>query len=134
MRRAGVLAVLLPAANHILDQEQRPPARAMITVGCPIALATDFNPGSSPTQSMPLVLNMAVVRFGLSVAEAIVGATINAACAAGVEERVGSLEIGKQADLIVCDVEDYRDLAYRVGGNPVRTVIKKGEVVLDGKR
>ncbi|MHC4729324.1 MAG: imidazolonepropionase [Planctomycetota bacterium] len=130
MRRAGVLAVFLPAANHYLDQEERPPARAMITVGCPIAVATDFNPGSSPTQSMPLVLNMAVVRFGLSVAEAIVGATINAACAAGVEKRVGSLEIGKQADLIICDrVADYRDLAYRVGGNPVRTVIKRGEVV-----
>ncbi|MHC5030935.1 MAG: imidazolonepropionase [Planctomycetota bacterium] len=129
MRRAGVIAVLLPAANHYLDQEERPPARGMITVSCPIAVATDFNPGSSPTQSMPLVLNMAVVRFGLSVAEAIVGATINAACAAGVGDRVGSLEIGKQADLIVCDVADYRDLAYRVGANPVRTVIKKGEVV-----
>jgi imidazolonepropionase len=130
MRRAGVLAVLLPAANHYLDQEERPPARAMVTVGCPIALATDFNPGSSPTQSMPLVLNMAVVRFGLSVAEAIVGATINAACGAGVERRVGSLEIGKQADLIVCDVADFRDLAYYIGGNPVRTVIKKGAVVV----
>lgn len=129
MRRAGVMAVLLPAANHYLDQEERPPARAMVTVGCPIAVATDFNPGSSPTQSMPLVLNMAVVRFGLSVAEAIVGATINGAWATGVADRVGSLEIGKQADLIICDVPDYRDLAYRVGGNPVRTVIKKGAVV-----
>jgi len=134
MRRAGVMAVLLPAANHFLNQEERPPARAMITVSCPIAVATDFNPGSAPTQSMPLVLNMAVVRFGLSVAEAIVGATINAACAAGVGKTVGSLEIGKQADLIICDVADYRDLAYRAGGNPVRTVIKKGEVVVGGAR
>jgi imidazolonepropionase len=132
MRRAGVMAVLLPAANHYLDQEERPPARAMITVSCPLAVATDFNPGSSPTQSMPLALNMAVVRFGLSVAEAIVGATINAACAAGVGDRVGSLEIGKQADLIVCDGADYRDLAYRIGANPVRTVIKRGEVVQGG--
>jgi len=65
----------------------------------------------------------------MSVAEAIVGATINAACAIGRERTIGSLEIGKQADLIVCDVPDYRDLAYYFGGNPVRTVIKKGRVV-----
>ncbi|MHC4547748.1 MAG: imidazolonepropionase [Planctomycetota bacterium] len=129
LKQARIIAVLLPVANYMLDQEQRPPARAMVTLGCPVAVATDFNPGSSFTQSMPLVLNMAVVRFGLSVAEAIVGATINAAAATGMHEEVGSLEIGKQADLIVCDVEDYRDLAYYVGGNPVRTVIKRGKVV-----
>jgi len=129
MRKAGVIAVLLPAANYVLDQAERPPARTCITLNCPIAVATDFNPGSAPTQSMPLVLNLAVVRFGMSVAEAIVGATINAACAIGRERTIGSLEIGKQADLIVCDVPDYRDLAYYFGGNPVRTVIKKGRVV-----
>jgi imidazolonepropionase len=128
MKRAGVIGVLLPAANYVLDQEQRPPARAIITLGCPVAVATDFNPGSSPTQSMFLVLNMACVRFGLSIAEAIVGATINAACAAGVEKRVGSLQIGKQADVIVCDADDYRDLGYYFGDNPVRTVIKRGRI------
>jgi len=126
MRKGGIIAVLLPAANYVLDQEQRPPARSMITLGCPVAVATDFNPGSAPTQSMFMVLNLACIRFGLSVAEAIVGATINAACAAGVREKVGSLEIGKQADVIVCDAGDYRDLAYYFGGNPVRTVIKRG--------
>jgi imidazolonepropionase len=129
MRKAGVIAVLLPAANYVLDQAERPPARAMITLQCPVALATDFNPGSAPTQSMPLVLNLAVVRFGMNVAEAIVGTTINAACAVGMGKRVGSIEIGKQADLIVCRVNDYRDLAYYFGGNPVRTVIKRGRVV-----
>ncbi|MHC4338762.1 MAG: imidazolonepropionase [Planctomycetota bacterium] len=129
MREAGVIAVLLPTANYMLDQEERPPARSMVSVGCPIAIATDFNPGSSPTQSMPLALSMACVRFGLSVAEAIVGATINAACAIDRQETVGSLEPGKQADLIVCDVEDYRDLAYRFGNSPVRMVVKRGEVV-----
>jgi len=126
MRKGGIIAVLLPAANYVLDQEQRPPARSMITLGCPIAVATDFNPGSAPTQSMFMVLNLACVRFGLSVAEAIVGATINAACAAGVREKVGSLEIGKQADVLVCDAADYRDLAYYFGANPVRSVVKRG--------
>jgi imidazolonepropionase len=124
-----VIAVLLPAANYVLDQEQRPPARAMITLGCPVALATDFNPGSSPTQSMFLVLNMACVRFGMSIAEAIVGATINAACAAGVQKKVGSLQVGKQADVIVCEPSDYRDLAYYFGTNPVRAVVKRGRHV-----
>ncbi len=129
MKEAGVLAVLLPAANHFLDQEQRPVARGIISMGEPVALATDFNPGTSPTQSMPLVLNLAVVRYKMSVAEAIVGATVNAACAAGVQGRVGSLEPGKSADLIVCGVPDYRELAYWFGGNPVRAVVKRGRVV-----
>jgi len=129
MKKEGVIAVLLPAANYVLDQEQRPPARAMITLGCPVALATDFNPGSSPTQSMWLVLNMACVRFGMSIAEAIVGATINAACAAGVQKKVGSLQVGKQADVIVCEPSDYRDLAYYFGTNPVRAVIKRGRQI-----
>ena len=128
MKKAGVMAVLLPAANYVLDQADRPPARAMISLGLPVALATDFNPGSAPTQSMPLVLNLAVVRFGMSIAESIVAATINAAFAAGAAKRVGSLELGKQADLIVCDVKDYRELAYQFGRNPVRTVIKRGRL------
>ncbi len=129
MRTAGVIAVLLPAANHMLDQQERPPARAMIAHSCPIAVATDFNPGSAPTQSMPLTLNLACVRFGLSVAEALVGATINGACAAGINDKVGSLEVGKQADVLVCAVRDYRELAYWFGHNPVRHVVKSGVLV-----
>jgi len=129
LRDHGVIAVLLPAANYALDQEQRPPARAMVALRCPIAIATDFNPGSAPTQSMPLVLNMACVRFGLSVAEAIVGATINAACAIGRAGQVGSIELGKQADLLVTTAKDHRELAYWFGANPVRCVIKRREVV-----
>ena len=129
MKNAGVIPVLLPAANYVLDQEERPPARAMVSLGCPVALGTDFNPGSAPTQSMPMVLNLAVVRFGMTIAEAIVASTINAACAIERQDRIGSLKPGKQADLIVCDVKDYRDLAYYFGRNPVRTVIKRGKVV-----
>jgi len=132
MRDAGVIAVLLPAANYYLDQEERANARAMIGVRCPVAIATDFNPGSSPTQSMPLVINMACVRFGMSIAEAIISATINAACAIDRSHEIGSLEPGKQADLIVLDCEDYRDLAYYAGGNSVRAVVKRGRVVRGG--
>ena len=130
MRDAGVIGVLLPAANHVLDQEERPPARAMIGVRCPIAVATDFNPGTAPTASMPLNIHLACVRFGLSVAEAIVGATINAACAIERQHEIGSLEVGKQADVIICDGNDYREIAYFFGRNPVQMVIKKGRVVV----
>jgi len=129
MKKAEVMAVLLPAANYVLDQEKRAPARTMIGIGLPVAIASDFNPGTSPTQSMPLVMNLAAVRFKMTIAETIVAATINAACAAGVGDRVGSLEPGKQADLIVCGLSDYRDLVYRFGGNPVRVVVKRGRVV-----
>jgi len=77
---------------------------------------------------MPLTLGMACVRFGLTIAEAIVGATINGACAIERQDEVGSLRVGKQADVIICDVPDYREIAYYGGRNPVRTVIKKGVV------
>jgi len=130
MRDAEVMAVFLPAANYILDQEERPPARAFIGARCPVAIATDFNPGSAPTVSMPLTINMACVRFGMTIAEGIVSATINAACAIEREHEIGSLERGKQADVLICDVSDYRDLVYYFGRNPVKTVIKSGRVVL----
>ncbi|MEM8883218.1 MAG: imidazolonepropionase [Planctomycetota bacterium] len=128
MRDEGVIGVLLPAANHILDQDERPPARAMIGVRCPVAVATDFNPGSAPVFSMPLTLNMACVRFGLTVAEAIVGATMNAACAIERQDEIGSLRVGKQADVLVCDVTDYREIAYYAGRDPVSVVVKRGVV------
>jgi len=129
MREAGVIAVLLPAANYFLDQPDRPPTRAIVMMNCPIAIATDFNPGSAPTQSMPFVINAACVRFGMTVGEAIVAATINAACAIDRQKQVGSLEKGKQADLIVLDLPDYRELGYWFGGNPVRAVVKRGRIL-----
>jgi len=130
MRDAGVIGVFLPAANYILDQDDRPPARSFIGARCPVAVATDFNPGSAPTVSMPLTINMACVRFGMTIAEGIVSATINAACAIEREHEIGSLERGKQADVLICDVSDYRDLVYYFGRNAVKTVIKNGRVVL----
>jgi len=129
MRDEGVMAVFLPAANYVLDQEERPPARKFIGARCPVAIATDFNPGSSPTVSMPLTINMACVRFGMDIAEGIVSATINAACAIEREHEIGSLRKGKQADVLICDVSDYRDIVYYFGRNPVTTVIKAGRVV-----
>lgn len=126
MKNAGVLPVLLPAANHVLDQEKRAPARAMIGLNLPVAIASDYNPGTAPTQSMPMVMNLAAVRFKMTIAETIVAATINGACAAGVGDRVGSLEPGKQADIAICGITDFRDLVYRFGGNPVRLVLKRG--------
>ena len=115
-----------------LDQAQRPATRMMIPCGLPLALGTDFNPGTAPTQSMPLTIHLAVVRFQMSVAEAIVAATINAACAVERQGRIGSLEPEKQADVILCDIDDYHDLGYWFGRNPVHTVIKKGKVVVEG--
>lgn len=132
MKEAGVIGVLLPAANHVLDQAQRPATRMMIPCGLPLALGTDFNPGTAPTQSMPLTIHLAVVRFQMSVAEAIVAATINAACAVERQGRIGSLEPEKQADVILCDIDDYHGLGYWFGRNPVHTVIKKGKVVVEG--
>ncbi len=129
MREAGVTAVLLPGANYVLNQDQRAPARNMINMQCPVAVATDFNPGSAPIQSMPLTLNLACVRFGMTVAEAIIGATINAAHTINRHDKIGSLELGKQADVLVCNVSDYREIAYWLGRNPITHVIKKGVLV-----
>ena len=102
----------------------------MIDAGVAIAIASDFNPGSSPISSMGLAIGLATVLFRISVAEALAAATINAAHAIGVADRVGSLERGKQADFLILDADDHRDLAYRFGENLVRQVIKRGRVVV----
>ena len=101
--------------------------RALIDAGVPVALATDFNPGSSPTPSMPLMIALATRTQGLSVAEAIVAATRNAACAVDRGERLGTLEVGKRCDVQLLDVPDYRYLGYGFGYNPVRQVLIGGE-------
>jgi imidazolonepropionase len=101
----------------------------MIDAGAAIALTTDINPGSAPCPSMPLAMAIACRFQHLLPAEALVAATINAAHAIGMGERVGSLEPGKRADLLILDAPDYRYLVYEFGGNPVRTVIKRGHVV-----
>ncbi|MEA2622240.1 MAG: imidazolonepropionase [Chloroflexota bacterium] len=126
---SATVAVLIPGSVFFVPGEQVPPARRMIDAGVAIAVSSDYNPGSSPIVSQAMALSLATVLFHLSVAEAISAATINAAWAAGVHDRVGSLEAGKQADLLVLEASDHREIAYRFGENLVRQVIKKGRVV-----
>jgi imidazolonepropionase len=101
----------------------------MIDAGVALALSTDINPGSAPCPSMPLVMAIACRYQRLLPAEALNASTINAAYAVGLGEQLGSLEVGKQADLLVVEAPDYRHLAYQFGGNIIRQVIKRGRVV-----
>lgn len=131
MKRAGVIAVLLPGAVFNLGLTRYAPARAMIEADLAVALATDFNPGSSPTPSMQMILSIACAQMRMTPAEAITAATINAAYSLACGERLGSLEAGKQADVVVFDCEDYRQIPYLFGINHAVVVIKSGEVVVD---
>ena len=115
LKAAKVQPVLLPGSVYALGSNQYPPARAMIDAGLAIVLATDFNPGSSPTPSMPMVLSLACTQMKMTPAEAVAAATINAAYSLGRGDETGSLERGKRADFVVHDCEDYRELAYFFG-------------------
>jgi len=123
---SGTVGVLLPAVNFNLGSLEFADGRALIDAGAAVALSTDINPGSAPCPSMPLVMALATRYQKLLPAEALNAATINAAHAAGMGHRVGSIEAGKQADLLIVDAPDYRHLAYHFGGNLIETVIKNG--------
>ncbi len=112
LKAAGTQPVLLPGSVFALSRTQYPPARQMVDLGLPIVLATDFNPGSSPVTSMPFMLSLACLQMRLSPAEALTAATINAAHSLGLGAQIGSLEPGKQADLLIHEFHDYRELAY----------------------
>jgi len=129
LAQSGTVGVVLPAVNFNLGSTHFADARAMVDAGVAIALATDINPGSAPCPSMPLVMALACRYQRLLPAEALNAATLNAAHAIGLGDRVGSLEVGKQADILILDAPDYRHLAYRFGENLVRAVIKRGKVV-----
>ena len=128
---AGTVAVLLPGAALMLMETIHAPARRLIEAGVPVALATDFNPGSSPILSMPIIVGLACLRRLLTPAEAVVAATLNAACAIGLGDEVGSLEPGKRADMVILDAPSHVHLAYWFGRNLVRTVVKNGTVVVE---
>lgn len=128
MAATGTMAVLLPGTAFFLGLPYAR-ARRMIDLGVAVALATDFNPGTSPTYSMPMAVALGCIGMRLDPAEAIVAATINAAHAIGAAEEVGSLEPGKAADALILDLADYRELPMAFGTNPVRTVIKRGRPV-----
>jgi imidazolonepropionase len=126
---SDTLGVILPAVSLNLGSSHFAPARAMADAGVALAVATDLNPGSAPCPSMPLAMALAC-RYGrLLPAEVLNASTINAAYAVGMGERIGSIEEGKQADLLVVDAPDYRHLAYWLGGNLVERAIKKGKIL-----
>jgi imidazolonepropionase len=114
---SDTVATLLPAANYFLGLRSFPPARKLIDSGVAVALATDYNPGTAPTPSMPFVLSAACTHTKMSPAEAITAATFNGACALRLQARKGSLEPGKDADIAIFDAADYRELAYWFGVN-----------------
>jgi imidazolonepropionase len=129
LAESGAVGVLLPGVSHFLKAKQRPPMRALVEGGVPIALATDFNPGSSPCLSMQEIIHLAVRDFGFTPEEAIAAATLNAAHALGLGAQVGSLEVGKQADLLILDLDHYQQLPYFFGTNHVAQVFKRGKKV-----
>ena len=130
LRDAGVIAVLLPGTSFSLALGRHAPARKMMERGLPVALATDCNPGSSMTESMQIVITLACVEMRMTAAEAVTASTINAAFALGCGSECGSLEIGKKGDVLILDMEDYRELPYHYGVSNVRHVLKSGRVVV----
>lgn len=127
MAEAGTVAVLLPGAYYFMRETKLPPIDAMRRHGTRIALATDNNPGTSPTTSLLLMLNMGATLFGLTVVEGLRGVTVNAAAALGLSGETGTLEAGKACDLAIWDVGDPAELVYRIGFNPLHQRIKDGQ-------
>jgi len=129
LARAGTAAVLLPAST-LMFRAQPPPAAALAEAGVALAVATDFNPGTSPMLSMPLAVALACSLYGLPPGPALVAATCNPAWVLGLHDRLGTLEPGKRADFVVLEGDDFRLVPYRPGHNPVREVFVAGERVV----
>jgi len=129
LKEAGVIPILLPATTFSLGLEHYAPARKMIDAGLPIALSTDFNPGSCNCDSQQFVTSLACLQMKMLPAEAINAITINAAHSLERGKLIGSLEVGKQADVIILDIPTYQYLPYHLGSNTVETVIKKGKII-----
>jgi imidazolonepropionase len=129
MAEKGVTAVLLPGASFFLSMKKLPPAREMIQKGVCVSLATDLNPGSSMTESLPLMMTMGCTMLRMIPKEVIQATTIHAAKSMGREKEIGSLEAGKQADILLLDIPNYRYLPYHFGVDHVEYVIKSGKIV-----
>jgi len=129
LAQSDTVAVLLPGTSFFLRTEWAP-ARSLVDAGCAVALATDCNPGSSPTESLPMILALACLGMGMGVAEAISAVTLNAAAAIGLADELGSIEVGKRADLVVLEAPSYHHVVYHYGVNPVRHVVKNGKIVV----
>jgi len=130
LAEAGVQPVLLPASVYSLGKTRYPPAREMIEAGLAVVLATDFNPGSSPTPSMPMVLSLAATQMKMTPAESVTAATVNAACSLNRGDQIGSLEPGKRANFALYDCADYREIAYYFGVSMIDSVYVSGKRVL----
>lgn len=128
LARGGVIADLLPMTSFYLDKPYAP-ARKMVEAGVPVAIASDFNPGSCPSFDLQLAISLAMLRYRLTPEEILTAVTLNAACSLGIGERLGTIEVGKQADLVIWDAEDFDLVCYRFGTNLAKTVIKKGCVM-----
>ena len=126
LAKHDTVATLVPGANYFLGLEDYPPARKLIDAGVPVALATDYNPGTSPTVSMPMAMSLACTHMRMSPAETIVAATINGAWALRVADRKGSIESGKDADFAVFAVDDYREIPYWFGANHCSLTVLNG--------
>ncbi len=129
MAEIGVIAVLLPGASFFLSMKKVPPAREMIEKGVWISIATDLNPGSSMTESLPLMMTMGCTMFKMIPKEVIQATTLHAAKSMGREKEIGSLEVGKQADILLLDIPNYRYLPYHFGVDHTGYVIKRGKIV-----
>jgi len=131
LANSGTMATLLPGSVFHLGLSRYAPARALIEAGAAVALATDLNPGTSPTSNMAMILSIACAQMRMSPAEAISAATINGAHALGCADRCGSLEKGKSADLIILNVPDHREIPYHFGVSLVSKTMKNGRVVYE---
>ena len=129
LAKSKTVATLLPGCDFHLGLKRYAPARDLIEAGAIVALATDYNPGTSPTVSMPMILSLACSQLRMTPAEAITATTINGAYALQREKKIGSLEVGKQADLAIFDVADYREIPYYFGVNTCWKTLKRGEVI-----
>lgn len=129
LARAGTVAVLLPGTAFLLD-EPYPPARGLVEAGVPVALGTDFNPGSCPLASLPLVMSLGVVKLKMSPEEVLTAVTLNAAAAVGLAEEAGSVEVGKRADLVLWDARSFEEIPYWIGQNLAWAVVVRGQVVV----
>lgn len=129
MAASGTVAVLLPGAFYFLRETRLPPLDLLRRHKVPLALATDCNPGSSPTTSLLLMLNMACTLFKMTPEEALAGVTFNGARALGLQNRIGTLEPGKDADFVVWDIAEPAELAYRLGFNPLKQIVRQGKLL-----
>ena len=129
LSKGGVSAVFLPASNYFLSIDNYPNARRFIERGCAVVLSTDFNPGTSPCWNMQFVISLAVLRMGMRIEEAIVSSIYNPSVVLGISSRCGMVERGMQADLIILDIKNYKELAYYFGSNINWMTIKKGRIL-----